>query len=142
MFCADCSRVLKCYCARGTFRPLPLVLNCAVPQTEIRKPKRAYTHTHPNKAEVIVKDKNTRFPAVQGHRCMFCSCKLPLSLFMCVTQSNCFHLDSVLLHLVGCIMPRIMFHSAEKQPSGICLQRHRPPDPQSYITMAIPKLEH
>lgn len=33
-------------------------------------------------------------------------------------------------------------HEAVTHPSGVRLQHHWPPNPESYVTMAIPKLEH
>lgn len=51
------------------------------------------------------------------------------------------HLPSLLGYIMS-LSVSLCRSEAVTHPSGVCLQRHWPPNPESYVTMAIPKLEH
>lgn len=74
---------------------------------------------------------------------IFSSCKLPfppISTGFC--QLDGFLPDPHLQSFSGYILSLCRHKKAATRPFSVRLQRQSPPNPRSYVTMAIPKLEH
>lgn len=67
---------------------------------------------------------------------LFCSANVNFLFFPSIQYVSFLILICYLFRIISCR------HEVVTHLSGVRRQRHRPPDPESYITTAIPKLEH